>query len=923
MENCLATIYGKYKVSVAFQTGRVHKIPYIGIFNPRLTTSSKTGFYTVLLFDIFQKNVYISLNIGENIANKVSYENIKKYLNENINRKAFSSNDSLIALKDLSTKKNSHYSEGSINGTKIEISDLKNVNLEIDIKKIIDNYLFQTDKLIQTFLKEYENYDVIIEPSYIKNYIDFNNYQYCEAEDCNNHADYAVFLYDMYAHNNEEFLEHDYTCGYLCENHMIENENSCLGERKPRSSLSYKYSNKQGAQGYSKYLPLDLDQIFKLKIFSENSKEDYLEINKEVQVFCDLIIQEDLELPLNIGIFGDWGSGKSFFIKEISKKLNESNVDINESTPLVIEFNAWNYYDSNIIVNLVYKIFEAIQDRYNVKTKDLFENLEHYKVYADRKLSEEREEIGKRIVKLENDKEECKRNIRDEVISDIATSDHEKQLANEVISNIEHMKKYKDMTIVKEVSFMCSYIFKNISSYIYIIILILALVIGQHFLKHYGSLLYLYGGTIMAAILPLFKIFKKIESIIFKYFNKLKEQKNIEAEIISLKAELKNLEENSSEELPISYMRDFIIDKINNEDYKTNLGFIATISDDMKKLDKILKEVKMKKERESKSGIISISKIVLIIDDLDRCPEDKVVDVLQAIHLLLSTNLFIVIMAVDTKWINKCIASKYSQMLSEDNDTDKNLFAINYLEKIIHLPYWLKKMSQANSVNFIEMIGKNISQQKVELKENELNEIINDENYSGKYGSSGKIVTRYNSERHRDYINNENFHLISETDLVILNKINFLFVNTNPRKAKRFLNTILLVKNSNTYNNEKYNLILFYIASMVLKSEYTCQFYNYVINENCNNKNDFLILTQKWAEREDLLLSERKFWIDYIDHIRDLDKELFNNIIDDISEVSRFTYFHEEITCRNQSNYRYKSELGENSGVENRNDKVS
>lgn len=110
---------------------------------------------------------------------------------------------------------------------------------------------------------------------------------------------------------------------------------------------------------------------------------------------------------------------------------------------------------------------------------------------------------------------------------------------------------------------------------------------------------------------------------------------------------------------------------------------------------------------------------------------------------------------------------------------------------------------------------------------------------------------------------------------------------------------------------------------MVLKSEYTCQFYNYVINENCNNKNDFLILTQKWAEREDLLLSERKFWIDYIDHIRDLDKELFNNIIDDISEVSRFTYFHEEITCRNQSNYRYKSELGENSGVENRNDKVS
>ncbi|MEZ5024500.1 MAG: P-loop NTPase fold protein [Chitinophagales bacterium] len=44
---------------------------------------------------------------------------------------------------------------------------------------------------------------------------------------------------------------------------------------------------------------------------------------------------------------------------------------------------------------------------------------------------------------------------------------------------------------------------------------------------------------------------------------------------------------------------------------------------------------------------LKVERIVLYIDDLDRCPPKKVVEVLQAIHLILAFPLFVVVVGVD------------------------------------------------------------------------------------------------------------------------------------------------------------------------------------------------------------------------------------------------------------------------------------
>jgi hypothetical protein len=80
--------------------------------------------------------------------------------------------------------------------------------------------------------------------------------QSCSVPDCARFAEFEVYLYDYYPSQNIEFFEQDYTCPFLCSDHMDENEREAKGERKPRGFVNYPFSNKTHAQGYTKYAPI-------------------------------------------------------------------------------------------------------------------------------------------------------------------------------------------------------------------------------------------------------------------------------------------------------------------------------------------------------------------------------------------------------------------------------------------------------------------------------------------------------------------------------------------------------------------------------------------------------------------------------------------------------------------------------------------
>ncbi|WP_020481173.1 hypothetical protein [Methylomonas sp. MK1] len=98
----------------------------------------------------------------------------------------------------------------------------------------------------------------------------------CSAAGCTRLADYEVYLYDYYPFQNEEFFEQDYTCPFLCTEHMEQNEQEAIGERKPRGFVSYPFSKRSFAQGYTTYAPLsDVYPPLKILETERQRSEDF------------------------------------------------------------------------------------------------------------------------------------------------------------------------------------------------------------------------------------------------------------------------------------------------------------------------------------------------------------------------------------------------------------------------------------------------------------------------------------------------------------------------------------------------------------------------------------------------------------------------------------------------------------------------
>lgn len=74
-------------------------------------------------------------------------------------------------------------------------------------------------------------------------------------------------------------------------------------------------------------------------MWSDNeTTEDLLGFKVHADLLIDVIKDESV-LPISIGVFGDWGSGKSSILKIIHKELKGENDDTLKDDTLVLYFN--------------------------------------------------------------------------------------------------------------------------------------------------------------------------------------------------------------------------------------------------------------------------------------------------------------------------------------------------------------------------------------------------------------------------------------------------------------------------------------------------------------------------------------------------------------------------------------------------------
>lgn len=515
--------------------------------------------------------------------------------------------------------------------------------------------------------------------------------------------------------------------------------------------------------------------------------EDQLDVRHEALTLAMVLAHKDVEPPISVGLFGDWGSGKSFFMAEMRAliaKLSDQSRKTNGrfcEHVVQLEFNAWHYMDSDLWASLAREIFEgltsALADRENPdldlqrerlraatrSTKDLIAATELQVVGVQSRLTE----TERQLTNVEQQQASIQDVAQATVAAVLQTPDVERKLrdaasdlkldeagrsVSELNNRIEQLTGLARLARALSVSFGQQW-----KGLLIGLLLVLAagaflFVVISRFSEQIAATMTritLIAGAISAALATVGRSAKAVLDRVSEFRQSLddnltrqrnsraqeirarqialdEERRQLDAQRKRHQDELDRLKKLSSELGRLDASRqlaDFIRQRDASSDYRAQLGTIARASQDFERLSDLMERAAAARKRkaegrstetdEEDAKLPQIDRIVLYIDDLDRCPEAKVVQVLQAVHLLLAYPLFVVVVGVDPRWLLHSLeehsgAFRISiehgdgRKADDDNGDDWHSTSLNYLEKIFQIPYTLRPM---NSDGFARLVN--------------------------------------------------------------------------------------------------------------------------------------------------------------------------------------------------------------------------
>jgi formylglycine-generating enzyme required for sulfatase activity len=98
-------------------------------------------------------------------------------------------------------------------------------------------------------------------------------------------------------------------------------------------------------------------------------------------------------------------------------------------------------------------------------------------------------------------------------------------------------------------------------------------------------------------------------------------------------------------------------------------------------------------------------KLVVFIDDLDRCMPEKAIEVLEAIKLFLDVEGCVFVLGLDQDVVARGVELKYRELGLVEEGDEKKRFVIDgtrYLEKIIQLPFQIPPIERQDMASFVK-----------------------------------------------------------------------------------------------------------------------------------------------------------------------------------------------------------------------------
>lgn len=90
--------------------------------------------------------------------------------------------------------------------------------------------------------------------------------------------------------------------------------------------------------------------------------------------------------------------------------------------------------------------------------------------------------------------------------------------------------------------------------------------------------------------------------------------------------------------------------------------------------------------------------LVILIDDLDRCRPEHVMETLEMVNFLVSSGRCIVVMGLAKGRVVRCIAGEFKEIAADETPEE---FAVNYLEKIINVELAVPQMKREQAAQLV------------------------------------------------------------------------------------------------------------------------------------------------------------------------------------------------------------------------------
>lgn len=393
---------------------------------------------------------------------------------------------------------------------------------------------------------------------------------------------------------------------------------------------------------------------------------DRLGVTADVCMLADLVASRLVRPPLSIALFGNWGSGKSFFMRQMRRRVDtlahharvaeqhehKRGVDVTTycSSIRQIDFNAWHYVEANLWASLATHIFDELAaDTSDAELAQLDEKRQSESLLEQ--LSAVR--VKRRLVaargaplKLSGDDLAW---VAQEVGVPSATAD-------DVLTFARQARGFgaKVRLLARN---MWTWVSLGVGA---------ALAVGLSFLI--GSAVW----PVVLGVVPVLAVVTRVLTRVARIREAAETRTN--RQLAELDAEADRLTRAIAELAPGHDIGAFA--RSRHVDYRQHLGVVSMLRKDLETFADLLANDADGPER-----------VVLYIDDLDRCPPEVVIKVLEAVHLLVALPVFVVVVGVDPRWLHQAIRHHYATVLP-----DAEITPTDYLEKIFQIPFQLSRM---------------------------------------------------------------------------------------------------------------------------------------------------------------------------------------------------------------------------------------